>query len=340
MARNARPSRTSKLEQKPRSELHEWERQATEFEKKGDEAELTAIEKIYYQRDQLLKQAEKVKASESQVAAIRKSADQQADVLYKKNDEEFEKYAAKHDAEQRQKMIALMMPSKEQMKEWEEGFAAQERIEDIGVDAQREELKRRAAGATRMAELTSGTDTPAAMSQAQRQQELARKEEAAARQAYETKIDLAVQLAEIEAARISKEENAAKRTVMAAQAQKDLYTALAQAQDQFDEKQAQMQQKREQELQAQFDGLQKQAEKLIDVLFTEPAKFGKDLLNTIHSAVLKPITETLSGAAANVLHPIICRLQSGGLGRKEWHQRLAARGIEGLERPGARFPRD
>jgi len=286
-------------------ELNEWDRQAAEFEKKGDEAELTAIEKIYYQRDQLLKQAEKVKASESQVAAIRKSADQQADVLYKKNDEEFEKYAAKHDAEQRQKMIALMMPSKEQMKEWEEGFAAQERIEDIGVDAQREELKRRAAGATRMAELTSGTDTPAAMSQAQRQRELARKEEAAARQAYETKIDLAVQLAEIEAARISKEENAAKRTVMAAQAQKDLYTALAQAQDQFDEKQAQMQQKREQELQSQFDGLQKQAEKLIDVLFTKPAKFGKDLLSTIHSAVLKPITETLSGAAANVLHPII-----------------------------------
>lgn len=143
------------------------------------------------------------------------------------------------------------------------------------------------------------------MSQAQRQQELARKEEAAARQAYETKIDLAVQLAQIEAARISKEENAAKRTVMAAQAQKDLFTALAQAQDQFDEKQAQIQQKREQELQSQFDGLQKQAEKLIDVLFTKPAKFGKDLLNTIHSAVLKPITETLSGAAANVLHPII-----------------------------------
>jgi hypothetical protein len=85
-------------------ELNEWQRQATEFEKKGDEAELTAIEKIYYQRDQLLKQAEKVKASESQVAAIRKSADQRADVLYKKNDEEFEKYAAKHDAEQRQKM--------------------------------------------------------------------------------------------------------------------------------------------------------------------------------------------------------------------------------------------
>jgi hypothetical protein len=272
-------------------ELKEWERQAAEFEKKGDESELNAIEKIYYQRDQLLKQAEKVKASESEMAAIRKSADTQAGVLYKKNDEEFEKYAAKHDAEQRQKMIALMMPSKEQMKEWEEGFAAQERIEDIGVQTQRTELQRRAARSERMAELAGGSD------------------EDIAKQAYETRLKLAAQLANIEAERISKEENAAKRSVMAAQAQRDLFGEVAQAQDQFDEKQAQLQQKlrqqREQELQSQIDGLQKQAEKLIDVLFTKPANFGKDLLNTIHSAVLKPITETLSGAAANVLHPII-----------------------------------
>jgi len=272
-------------------ELKDWERQAADFEKKGDEAELSAIEKIYFQRDQLLKQAEKVKASESEIAAIRKSADQQADVLYKKNDEEFEKYAAKHDAEQRQKMLALMGPSKEQMKEWEEGFAAQERIEDIEVQAQREELQRRAARAGRMAELSGGSD------------------EDIAKRAYETRIKLAAQLANVEAERISKEENAAKRSVMAAQAQKDLFTEIAQAQDQFDEKRAQIQQKlqqqREQELQSQIDGLQKQAEKLIDVLFAKPQNFGKDLVNTIRSAVLKPVTETLSGAAAHVLQPII-----------------------------------
>ncbi len=107
---------------------------------------------------------------------------------------------------------------------------------------------------------------------------------------------------------------------MAAQAQKDLYTALAQAQDQFDEKQAQMQQKREQELQAQFDGLQKQAEKLIDVLFTKPAKFGKDLLGTIHSAVLKPITETLSGAAAAGAMPAMPTRNSS----PSWVQRSCA----------------
>jgi anion-transporting ArsA/GET3 family ATPase len=64
---------------------------------------------------------------------------------------------------------------------------------------------------------------------------------------------------------------------MAAQAQKDLYTALAQAQDQFEEKQAQMQQKREQELQAQFDGLQKQAEKLIDVTVHQACEIRQGL---------------------------------------------------------------
>ena len=286
-------------------QLKDFRRQAAEFEKKGDEAELDAIGKIYYQRDQLLQQAAKVKASESEIAAIRKAADEQAAVLSKKAWEEFEKYADKQAAEQQKKMLALMMPSKEQMKEWEEGFAAQERIEDIGVQAQRDELRRRAARSARMAELTAGQETPMAMSEAEKRELSARKEEAAAQQAYQIRLDLAVQLAGIEAERISKEENAAKRSVLAAQAQKDLYTEIAQAQDQLEEKQAQLQQKRQQEIQSQFDSLQKQAEKLIDVLFTKPKNFGKDLLSTVHAAVLKPVTETLGGMAANVLHPII-----------------------------------
>jgi hypothetical protein len=268
-------------------QLKEFRRQAAEFEKKGDEAELDAIGKIYFQRDQLLKQAEKVKASESEIAAIRKSADEQAAVLSKKAWEEFEKDDRKRTADQTSNMAALGMPTKEQMKEWEQGFSAQERIADIGVQAQREELRRRAARSEHMAELAGGSD------------------EEVAQQAYETRLKLAVQLANIEAERISKEENAAKRAVMAAQAQKDLFTELAQAQDQFEEKQAQIHQKREQELQSQIDGLQKQAEKLIDVLFTKPANFGKDLVKTVHSAVLKPVTETLGGAVANVLHPIV-----------------------------------
>ena len=151
-------------------QLKDFRRQAAEFEKKGDEAELDAIGKIYYQRDQLLQQAAKVKASESEIAAIRKAADEQAAVLSKKAWEEFEKYADKQAAEQQKKMLALMMPSKEQMKEWEEGFAAQERIEDIGVQAQRDELRRRAARSARIAELTAGQETPMAMSEAEKRE--------------------------------------------------------------------------------------------------------------------------------------------------------------------------
>src|SRR5208337_3387634 len=81
-------------------------------------------------------------------------------------------------AEQQKKMLALMMPSKEQMKEWEEGFAAQERIDDIGVQAQRDELRRRAARSARVAELTAGQETPMAMSEGEKRELSARKEEA------------------------------------------------------------------------------------------------------------------------------------------------------------------
>jgi len=91
-------------------------------------------------------------------------------VLSKKAWEEFEKYADKQAAEQQKKMLALMMPSKEQMKEWEEGFAAQERIEDIGVQARRDELRRRASRSARMAELTAGQETPMAMSEAEKRE--------------------------------------------------------------------------------------------------------------------------------------------------------------------------
>jgi hypothetical protein len=286
-------------------QLKEFQRQAAEFEKKGDESELDAIGKIYYQRDQLLKQAALVKASEKEIAAIRKSADAQASVLYKKEWEAFEKYDEKQRDERVKRMLALMSPSKDQMKEWEEYFAAQEKIEDIGVQTQREDARRRAARSGRMAELTAGQETPVAMSEAEKRDRADRKEVAAAQQAYHARLDLAVQLAGIEAERISKEENAAKRSVLAAQAQKDLFTELAQAQDQFEEKQAQIQQKRQQEIQSQIDGLQKQAERLFDVLFTKPKNFGKDLFSTIHAAVLKPVTETLGGAVANVVHPII-----------------------------------
>ncbi|HZT32767.1 MAG TPA: hypothetical protein VE999_01680 [Gemmataceae bacterium] len=260
-------------------QLKEFHREAEAFVKKGEESELDAIGKIYYQRDLLLKQAAQVKATEAEIAVIRRSADEQAEVVSKKAWEEFEKYDEKRRAERQKEMLGLFLPSKEQLKEWQDVFKAQERIEDIGVQAQREALRRHANVEARRAE------TP--------------------EEAYRVRVDLAIQLAEIEVARIQKEESAARRMELAAQAQKDLYTELAQAQDELDEKRAAAEQKRTEELQRQVDEIQKVSSGLLHTLFTKPGDFPKQLGSAIQEAVLKPVTEGFGGMIASALHPLI-----------------------------------
>jgi hypothetical protein len=107
-------------------ELSEFRRAAAEFEKKGDEAELDAIQKIYYHRDLLLKQGAQVKATEADIAGVRGSADEQAGLLIKKYTENFEQY----DQKRRSGIISaapMGMPDKDQLKGWSEAFATQER---------------------------------------------------------------------------------------------------------------------------------------------------------------------------------------------------------------------
>ncbi len=260
-------------------QLKEFHREAEAFVKKGEESELDAIGKIYYQRDLLLQQAAKVKASEAEIAAIRKSADDQAAVVSKKAWEEFEKYDEKRRADQQKQMLGLFLPSKEQLKEWQDVFKAQERIDDLGVQAQREALRRHANVEARRAE------TP--------------------EEVYQVRVDLAIKLAEIEVARIEKEESAARRMELAAQAQKDLYTELAQAQDELDEKRAAAEQKRTEELQRQVEEIQKVSAGLLHTLFTKPGDFPKQLGTTIRDATLKPIEGGLGGMVASALHPLI-----------------------------------
>lgn len=97
-------------------------RNSAAFEEKGDEAELDAIGKIYYRRDQLLKQAEKVEGSESGIAAIRQAADQQAAVLYKKAQDEFDKHEEKQSAKRSKGNARAHAAFERQTKAWEEGF--------------------------------------------------------------------------------------------------------------------------------------------------------------------------------------------------------------------------
>jgi ABC-type transporter Mla subunit MlaD len=266
-------------EKQQSEQLKEFHREAAAFVKKGEESELDAIGKIYYQRDLLLKQAAHVKATESEIAAIRKSADEQASVILKKSEEEFEKYDQKRRADRQKETMAMFLPSKEQLKEWEEVFKAQDRIEDIGVDMQRQTLRRRAGLQAKAAE------TP--------------------EDAYRIRVGLAIQLAQIEVDRIQREENAARRMVLAAEAQKQLYTDLAAAQDELDEKRAEAERKRVEELQREVDEIQKTASGLLHTLFTKPGDFPKQLGSTIREAALKPMTEGLGGMIANAIHPLI-----------------------------------
>ena len=261
------------------SERKKFLTESQSFVRKGDEAELDAIGKIYYQRDLLLQQAAKVKASEAEIAAIRKSADEQAGKVLKESMEKFEEYDQKRRADQQKKFLELFLPTKEQMKEWEDVFKAQERIEDIGVQAQKEALRRHANAGVKQAE------TP--------------------EDAYRIRVDLAVQLAQIEVDRIVCESDHAKQMVMAAEAQKQLYADLAAAQDELEEKRAEAARKHAEELQRQLDSIQKTSSGLIHTLFTKPQDFPKQLGSTVHEAILKPVTEGLGGMVAGVLHPLI-----------------------------------
>ncbi len=257
--------------------------EAQAFIKKGDEAELDAIGKIYYERDLLLKQAVQLKATEEQIAAIRKSADEQAGKILKDSWEKFEEYDQKRRVDQQRKFLELFLPTKEQLKEWEDVFKAQERIQDIDVQAQKEALRRHANMQVKQA------GTP--------------------EEAYQIRVDLALKLAQIEVDRIRREDDTAKRMVLAAEAQKQLYTDIAAAQDELEEKRAQAAERAAEETQRQVDQIQKEASSLFHTLLTKPQDFAKQLGNTLREAILAPITEGFGGIVANAIQPLV-----GGIG--------------------------
>jgi len=305
-------------------ELKEWEHQAAEEEKRASESGLDAVGKLIVQRDAVVAQGKKVGASQSELAAVTKAYnDQILDQRVKEHVKDLNRAMEEQNKLVHQHVEELNRDLAEQRKHDEQAERARERIESLDVQAQRETLEREAARAGRMAELTVGQQSPMALSDPEKRVLAAQREEAAAQQAYQIRLDLAVQLAGIEAQRIARETDSNEKAVLAAQARKNLFTELAQAEDQLDEKEAQLQQKRQQEVQSQFDNLEKEAEKVIDVLFTKPKNFGEDLLNTVHAAVLKPVTETLGGMAANALHPIIYGADGQG-------------GLSGLLRGGSR----
>jgi len=261
-------------------QMKEFRRAATEFEKKGDESELGAIGKIYYQRDLLLAQAAKLKGVEAEIAGIRKSADEQAGVVMKKDMAAFDAYDQKRQEARAKGSMWMYEPGKAQMQEWGEGFTAADRINSINLQSRRDTLNRNASHTARMVELGGATGIDAI------------------RATYQIRIDLAKELAVIEVERIAKEETGAKQMESMARAQKELTKDIAEAQEEALMKQLEIQKQ-------QLDTLKHASEGLWNTLLTKPGNFGRQLGDTVHAAVLKPITEGLAGMTANVLKPII-----------------------------------
>jgi hypothetical protein len=261
-------------------DLKRFREQAQAFERRGDEAELSAIGKIYYARDQLLEQAKKLKGVEADVAAIRKAADEQAGAIYKKDWEKFEAYDQEQRDKRNRQMALMMGPSKEQLKEWEQRFAAQDQVDSINLQSRKEGLNREAGQAQKMVGLSGLTGGDAI------------------RATYQIRIDLAKQLAAVEAERISKETNAADQLKDIARASAVLKKDISEAQQEALIKQLELQKQ-------QVDTLKKETEGLWHTLLTKPQNFPKQLGSTVHEAILKPVTEGLAGMSANVLKPII-----------------------------------
>jgi hypothetical protein len=276
------------------TQLREFQRAAAEFERKGDEAELDAIGKIYYQRDLLLKQARELKGVEGDIAAIRLSADSQVGALADKGNQKYLATQLKQ-AEETAQFMDRMIPKlggKTQAQVDREALeasdaAARDRVDSIRLQSQKDTLNREAGQAQKMVGLSGLTGTDAI------------------RAAYQIRIDLAKQLAVIEAERIVKEETGAKQIESIARAQAAVQKEMAEAQEEAAMKQLELQKQ-------QMDGLKKESEGMWHTLLTNPRNFGKQLGSTVHEAVIKPVAEGMAGMTANVLKPIIYGADGGG----------------------------
>jgi hypothetical protein len=261
---NALAAKKAGLENRPETDraaaeqLKEFRRATAEFEKRGDEAELDAIGKIYYQRDLLLKQAEKLKGVEAEIAGIRQSADNQV----------------------------LTERVKEHVKDLNRGLVDDRNL-DKGV-------------AEHVARLNAGLD-----SDRYRQQQA---EERDRKALAKDVLGYQEAMVRLQSGPGGELETAQKIFMLRVQSADTLLEKQAAALDylkQGAQIQADADKKHEEELQRQQDALTKSSSGLLHTLFTRPSEFPKQLGNTVHEAVLKPITEGLGGMVAGTIHPLI-----------------------------------
>jgi hypothetical protein len=158
--------------------------------------------------------------------------------------------------------------------------AAKEKVAGIGFTGQTDAAKRNAEMAQRMVGFSGATGMDAI------------------RADYQIRVSLAQQVAAIEANRITAQDTADKQMIDVAEARLKYENAIAEAQQDAAIKQLELQKQ-------QMDAIKKDTESLWNTLLTHPAKFPKQLANTVHEAVIKPVAEGMSGVTARLLEPVI-----------------------------------
>ena len=290
---------------KPSAEANEWARNLAAIQKKDAEDGLDAEHKLILERDRFLEQGRKLHESTVLLAQAQKAYNDlildahvkaehekttkelQAQAKAAQVWKEFEDYEAKDSAKRTRKMELAMGPSKEDLKGWAEGYAVQERLDSIALAGQRDTLNRQASHAEKMVGVSGLTGTDAIQA------------------TYQIRVQLAEQLAAVEATRIAKEVDAGHRAEETARAINDVQKQMDEAHEEAMIKTRELQKQ-------QLDALKHETEGLWNTLLTHPSQFPKQLGDTIHAAVLKPVVEGMAGMTAQVLQPIIHGSDGGG----------------------------
>lgn len=265
---------------KSAQELKEFQRSAGEYAKRGDEAGMDEVSKIYYMRDQLLTQAQKLKHVEAERAAIMQSADAQAGAALKKSLDEFEKNDQKTQEARRKSVLGMMLPSEAQLRDWSKGFRTQGKMQDIEFDGRKFEIDQRAEKAQKLIGLSGATGVDAVAA------------------TYRLRLQLAGELLVLERERVARMTDADEKAIAGAQMEKGLRETLYKAQEEAQMRLLEIQKQ-------QMDELKKETSSLWSTLLTRPGDFGRELAGTLKAAVVKPIADGLGNMTANALKPLI-----------------------------------
>lgn len=188
----------------------------------------------------------------------------------------FEGHAKTEQEKRNAHMFGLVFgPAPSQVKDWSEGFSADEQIRHIQMESGREAITSGGNQAIRMAQLQTGGTR-----------------RSAAEREYQIRMSMADQLHTLEMGYAAEEDTVAHRRVAEAKADAEFRKATLTEQRELTLQIAEIERH-------QFEEIKGKTEGLLHTLFTDPRNFGKQFMGTVRDAILKPIEERIASPIAH-----------------------------------------